>query len=481
MRCRNWLLILLMVWGLTSCMTKTEPYVAQVVTTQERVWNSVEQLSGLTVRDSLSLMLDTKRVKQKVEGFGACFNELGWASLSILSCEDRESVIKELFNPSEGACFSICRMPVGANDFSRNWYSYNEVAEDYEMYNFSIENDRATLIPFIKSAQKYNPELRIWASPWSPPSWMKHNNHYAAAYTGDNYAEAYRNGLPKDRIGYEGTDMFILDSLHLEAYALYFRKFIQAYRKEGINIYGVMPQNEFNSAQIFPSCCWTAKGLTEFIGKYLGPAMKEENVQVMMGTVERANHLLADSVISDPLAGPYISAAGFQWAGKGAIAAIRDKYPDLPLYQTEQECGDGKNDWNGVCHSWGLLKHYFDCGVSVYDYWNISLLKGGISRWGWAQNSLVVVNPEDRTFEYTYEYYLMKHISHFVKTGAYCLELSGTAAGHCLAFRNPDGQVIILTMEKEGRDKLLDVSLNGKNYRLYIKANSINTIKIQER
>ncbi|WP_372776451.1 hypothetical protein [Mangrovibacterium sp.] len=97
----------------------------------------------------------------------------------------------------------------------------------------------------------------------------------------------YQNDLPLDREGKEGTDMFIQEDRYLQAYATYFSKFIDAYRIEGIDIFGVMPQNEFNSAQVFPSCCWTAAGLANFIGKYLGPAMQEQGVEVIFGTMER--------------------------------------------------------------------------------------------------------------------------------------------------------------------------------------------------
>ena len=158
--------------------------------------------------------------------------------------------MEELFFPGVGANFTICRMPVGANDFSRDWYSYDEVDGDFTMEHFTIANDQQTLIPFIKNARKYQPDLRLWASPWCPPAWMKYNKHYASAYTGENYDEKYRNGLSADKVGHEGTDMFIQDSLYLKAYALYFSKFIEAYKKHGIPIFAVMPQNEFNSAQI---------------------------------------------------------------------------------------------------------------------------------------------------------------------------------------------------------------------------------------
>lgn len=429
------------------------------------------------VNGTLSLDINTSQPfrKQTIHGFGACFNELGWTSLNRLSESDRSEIMKELFDPKTGACFNICRMPIGANDFSLDWYSYNETEGDFEMKNFTIERDRKTLIPFILNAKSFNPDLKIWASPWCPPSWMKYNGHYACAFTGEEYDEKYRNGLPKDKVGFEGTDMFIQEPAYLEAYALYFKKFIQAYKKEGISIFSVMPQNEFNSSQIFPSCCWTSRGLTSFIGDYLGSAMKEEGVSVMFGTMERPNTALVDSVLQNEKSAKYIHGVGFQWAGKGAVSEIHKNYPDMLLLQTEQECGDGKNDWKGFLYSWELLKHYMNCGVSIYDYWNISLEKGGISRWGWAQNSLVVVDAETSSYQYSYEYYLMKHISHFVKPGAVYLEAKGNTR-ETLTFMNPDNSIVVLIMENSDKGKMLDIKVDGKSCTVFIKPNSLNTI-----
>ena len=368
-------------------------------------------------------------------------------------------------------------MPVGANDFSRDWYSYNETDGDFDMQYFTIANDQQTLIPFIKGAQKYNPDLSIWASPWCPPSWMKYNKHYASAYTGETYSEKYRNGLPADKVGYEGTDMFIQDSLYLRAYALYFSKFIEAYRGQGIDIFAVMPQNEFNSAQIFPSCCWTAASLADFIGNYLGPAMKELDVKVMFGTMERANETLVDTILTDPASGKYISGVGFQWAGKGAIKGIHERYPAMKLYQTEQECGDGRNDWRGAVYSWNLMRHYLENGASAYMYWNISLDKGGISRWGWAQNSLVVVDPDAKTFRYTPEYYVMKHLSHYVQPGARKLETSGQYS-NLMAFVNPDKSIVVALANEGNEERQVSVEIDGSVYQPVLPAHSIATLLI---
>ena len=211
-----------------------------------------------------------------IEGFGACFNELGWTSLSKLGASDRDTVLQELFEPGRGGNFSLCRMPIGANDFARNWYSYDETPGDFALRHFSTANDEETLIPFILAARHHNPALQLWASPWSPPSWMKINGHYAEA---EQTSGRPANELRPDQVGHEGVDEFIQQDRYFQTYALYFHKFIEAYKQKGISIGMVMPQNEFNSAQPFPSCTWTPAGLARFI-EHLGPAMHDIGVQV---------------------------------------------------------------------------------------------------------------------------------------------------------------------------------------------------------
>ncbi len=423
----------------------------------------------------------TDRPLQTIEGFGTCFNELGWTSLSILPASDRENILKEMFAPGIGANFTICRMPIGANDFSRQWYSYNESAGDYAMKKFSIANDRETLIPFIKAAQQYNPKIKIWASPWSPPSWMKYNGHYAARsvnkanFVSEEWGMDLReisNGLTPDKEGREGTDMFIQEDKYFTAYTRYFSRFIDAYRKQGIKISMVMPQNEFNSAQVFPSCTWTAAGLTRFI-RVLGPAMKKKGVDLFLGTIERGNHLLADTVLNDPGCKPYVKGAGFQWAGKDAIASIHKNYPDLPLYQTEQECGNSKNDWKYCVYAWELMKHYLSNGANAYTYWNTSLKQGGISTWGWKQNSLVSVDTINKTYRYNYEYYLIKHFSHFVQAGARRLSTNG-AFSDLLAFRNPDGSLVLVAYNS-GAARKINVQVGDQSLEATLPADSFNS------
>ncbi len=407
-------------------------------------------------------------VGQVINGFGVSFSELSAYSLSLLSEADRKAVLDELFIPGQGANLVFNRTPVGANDFSLDWYSYDEVDQDFGMERFSVAHDEQWLIPLIREALSRNPEMKIWASPWCPPSWMKHNHDYAMR-------PDTVNDLPESGRGYEGQDMFIQKDEYLEAYALYFEKYIQAYREHGIEISMVMPQNEPNSAQNFPSCCWTSAGLTRFIS-HLGPKMESQGVDVWFGTCERPNVALIDTVLTDSVAGKYIKGVGFQWAGRSALPVIKEKYPDMGLMMTEQECGNGRNDWSGVSHAWELMKYYLSNGVNTYDYWNLALLENGLSHWGWRQNSLVTVEPEQHTFRYTIEYYLLKHVSHFVRSGARLLCLpEGTDA---LAFLNPDGSIVLVAANPLEKPLDLQVWLRGREQTLSLPPCSFNTLII---
>ncbi|MDR0511252.1 MAG: beta-glycosidase [Rikenellaceae bacterium] len=471
---KNLILIFLTCFSAVACGRSAQ----WVASTADVSWEVQEPTGVQFVRcDSADAEVDAANPQQTIEGFGACFNELGWTSLGALGETDRETIMRELFAPGVGANFTVCRMPVGANDFSRDWYSYNETDGDFAMTNFSIDNDRETLVPFIKNAQKYNPELKIWASPWSPPTWMKDNKHYACQPLDASFFDPrFANDLKPEQRRAEGMNMFIQSDDHMKAYALYFAKFIEAYRDENIPIFMVMPQNEFNSCQPFPSCTWQASALARFVGQHLGPKMEELGVEVMFGTMERPNPALVDTLLRDPASSRYIRGVGFQWAGKHSIASIHERYPSLKLYQTEQECGNGRNDWRLCRYSWTLLKHYLDNGACVYDYWNISLEGGGMSRWGWRQNSLVTVDREAKSYKLTYEYYLMKHVSHYVRPGAVCLPVSGKQAGNTLAFRNADGSLVLVLHNDAEAAAERTVRIGDRAVRLTLKPDSFNTV-----
>jgi glucosylceramidase len=458
-----------------------DPRITFVVTTEASPW-----LKGATYKptfqwDILNLNVNLNAhpalagiASHPIAGFGGCFNERGWTALTALNEADRESVLRELFHPAAGARFTYCRTPVGSNDFATEAYSYDETDGDFELAHFSIDHDLSTLVPFIHAARRYQPNLKLWASPWSPPSWMKRNHFYAEAKA---YPGMKDNGIRLDQIGHEGEDMFIQEPRYFEAYARYFGRYIDAYRAENIHIGMVMPQNEFNSAQNFPSCTWTPEGLARFL-RSLGPEMQKRGVDVFFGTLERGDPKLLETVMADKTAASFIKGVGTQWAGKSALPAIHREYPSLAIYQSEQECGDGTNTWSYSGYCWQLMKHYFRGGASAYMYWNIATDRGGMSTWGWAQNSLVSVNTDEKTYRYNPDYYLLKHLTHFVDVGARSVEITGTC-DDALGFANPDGTVVLLVRNELPRVQLVEVSVRDREFAIELPPDSIGTLSMK--
>jgi glucosylceramidase len=451
-----------------------------ITTTEASAWQSSRMFKPTFSWEMLNLNVDPSQTTQTgnaaepMQGFGGCFNELGWTSLQALSEADRESVLHELFDPTAGARFTYCRMPIGANDFATEAYSYDETDGDFDLKHFSIDHDRKTLIPFIHAALRHQPKLRLWASPWSPPSWMKRNHFYAEAKA---YPGMKENGIHPDQIGHEGEDMFIQEPRYFDAYARYFSRFIDAYQAEGIRVGMVMPQNEFNSAQNFPSCTWTAEGLARFLHS-LGPEMQKRDVDVFLGTLERGNPKLVETVMADKDAAHFIKGVGVQWAGKNALPAIHREFPALMIYQSEQECGDGTNSWSYTSYCWQLMKHYFRSGACGYMYWNISTAEGGMSTWGWQQNSLVSVDAASKTFHYNHDYYLLKHLTHFVDPGARSLEATGTC-DDALAFLNPDGAITLLIRNELPHPQLVQVQVKDRTVAIELPPDSVGTLAMK--
>jgi glucosylceramidase len=447
-----------------------------VTTTESSAWQDGKIFKPAFGWEVLNLNVDPAQTlaAQPMEGFGGCFNERGWTSLMALGEQDRESVMHEFFDPSAGARFTYCRMPIGANDFATEAYSYDETDGDFDLQHFSIEHDRQTLIPFIHAAQRYQPALRLWASPWSPPSWMKRNHFYAEAKA---YPGMKENGIRPDQIGHEGEDMFIQEPRYFDVYAKYFGRFIDAYRAEGIRVGMVMPQNEFNSAQNFPSCTWTPEGLLRFLHS-LGPEMEKRGVDLFFGTLERGNPKMLETIMADESASRFIKGVGTQWAGKSALPAIHREFPKLLIYQSEQECGDGTNSWSYTGYCWQLMKHYFRSGASAYMYWNISTDRSGMSTWGWAQNSLVSVDTQAKTFHYNHDYYLLKHLAHFVDVGAKSLETTGTA-DDALAFLNPNGTVVLLVRNELPHAQMVQIQVQDRAVQIELPPDSVGTLAMK--
>ena len=508
--------------ALAACTQPAGPTLTEwVSTTNDAPWQAVA-LETAVSEDSTSntIEIDPTQTAQTINAWGTCFNEQGWASLQVLTDEELSAIFSEMFEPGVGANFEKGRMSIGANDFALDYYSCDDTDGDFELKDFSIERDKKNVIPMIKWAMKYNPDLAMWASPWCPPKWMKKTKHYAErAVTAEMQAmikafmekamadaeaqqgegnigavsdtegmhgtgalmtrmEPQQNDAVPGEEGFENVTSFNMQPEYLDAYARYFGKFVDAYRAEGVNVVMVMPQNEANSAQPYPACCWTSADLNTFVGKYLGPEMEKHGVEVYFGTAERADYLKVDTLLQDPDSKKYIKGVGFQWAGKDALPKIHELYPDLVMVQSEQECGNGMNNWEGAMHSWDLMKHYLGNGCNEYYYWNTSLFEGKASTWGWHQNSLVAVDENAKTYKWTPEYYTIKHASHYVLPGAKYIKLGGTYAD-AMAFVNTDGSVVVLAANQTEEPQKVSIKLNGKAYTIVLPVGSLNTMVIK--
>lgn len=395
---------------------------------------------------------------QTWKGFGGCFNELGWEALGWVSEEAREAVLAGLF-AADGCGFNYCRLPIGASDYALTWYSHNEVDGDFAMEHFSIERDRRYLLPYLAAARRHATGLTLFASPWSPPTWMKFPRSY-------NYGR------------------LVFEPEYLRAYARYFVRFIEAYAAEGVAIDAVHVQNEPNSDQKFPSCVWTGGQMRDFIRDYLGPAFAEAGLstEIWAGTIERPQfNDWAQTILIDPGARALVRGVGYQWAGREAVQRTHLAWPELPIVQTENECGNGDNSWQHAHHVFDLVHHYLLNGVEAYVYWNMVLPAGGESSWGWHQNSMVSVDRESRSVTWNPEFFVLKHFAHAVRPGAVVCRLAGNWAANAVGFRNPAGDHVVVLQNPF--DRPLEVALtppSGDPCVCTLPAGAIGTLRWRE-
>lgn len=373
----------------------TQSVVMYSTTEQERWERSKCKFTDL-LNDDIGCRIYVDSLLQEVEGFGGTFNEIGWDAMQYLNEEKRTEIINSLFG-TEGINFSLARTPIGCSDYSLGYYSYNDVKDDYTMRNFSIGRDRFILIPFIKSALSVKPDLKIWASPWTPPIWMKVNEHYSQKSSGIEGTEIGHNRLDSLRNVLGNVTGFKMMHGYLKAYAIYFSKYIKEYKNNGVNISIIMPQNEIAWTPCWPSCTWRPEDFSIFINKYLKPQFVKDsiNTQIWLGTVNYPNPDYIRRILKDNGSGNSIDGVGVQWSGMKALPSINKDFPNLQYMQTENICGNAENDWTALERTWKNIVFCFNNGVNSYMYWNMILNETGKSWWDWAQNSLVIINRDN--------------------------------------------------------------------------------------
>ena len=431
--------------GATGGTGGSQPVRPELVTSAQGAYWQEGTLAAAT--GNADITVNEGQTFQTWDGWGGTFNEAGWEVLLLLSDAERARAIELLFGP-DGCNFTYGRIPIGASDYGLDRYTLCDSPWcDATMAGFSIDRDQNHLIPYIHAALAVKPDIRFWASPWTPPPWMKDNNAY-------------------DRGNMKG------DATTLEAHAHYLALFVQAYAGENINIEAIHPQNEPGYPQDYPSCSWSSQVYVDFVGNYLGPRFAQDipNTEIWLGTMSNPNsNAIVQAVMSNGTASQYISGISLQWGMDDNAQQIINSY-HLPVMQSEHQCGNypwegadqnhAPNDHAYGVESWQLIKKWLGYGVNSYLAWNMVLDTNGVNldtQRRWAQNALLVVDRNSRTLIETPAFYVFRHFAQFIDPGAQRIGVSG---GDALAFRNPDGSIATV-IYNSGAARQMTVGVGG--------------------
>ena len=455
-------------------------------------WTTTGTITTVTTGNATVTVNDATAMKT-FEGFGGAFNEMGWNYLTMLSAADRDRAIKLLFDANDGAHFVMGRIPIGASDYAIQRYTDDETPNDTSMANFSITQDMKYLIPYVKAAQAVNGNIRFWASPWTPPTWMKAKT---GTVNGTSCGNVTGSGLT-DMSAFDGGCMQDVPA-NLTALSQYFVKWVQAYAQQGITIETVAPQNEPNYAQGYPSALWASPLYAKFVGQYLGPAFSTAGLstKIMLGTnsngVAGTDPSVVTTVMGDATAKGLVKVIGLQWGMLDNFVANPQTFNqyNLPIWATEHKCGNypfvanppyvepAPTDQAYGVESWGSISKAIRAGVTAYNAWNMVLDvvgKGNDMVRQWSQDALLVVDTNAKTLKLTPAYYVFRHFSQYVQPTAKVVAVTG---GDAIAFKNPDGTIVAVMYNSGGATNYI-VQIAGKKLQFMMPATGWATVVSQ--
>lgn len=379
---------------------------------------------------------------QEITGVGGAFNEIGGLALMALPKENREDVMGSIFS-KDGAQFSVCRTAIGSSDFGTDAYSYAEVADDYKMEHFSIKREQKSVVPYIKMALKYNPEMTLFASPWSPPGWMKHSG---LMDQGNKTPD--KNHL-KDEPGI------------YEAYALYFSKYVKAYAKEGITVDKLLIQNETDIHTKYPSCVMPPNQMYKFVADYLRPEFDKNKIttEIWAGTFRTHGVLDAIEFAGTEKYQNAVDGIGIQYTKTRYISDMNFLLKGKPTMHTEGNCFNGENTIEQAFTRLNEVASYINNGIPNYCYWNMILNETGNSGWGWKQNSLINIDREKQHVTYNPDYSVIALLSKYMQPGT--KRIASYANGTLISVKNDD-KVFLFVQNESDKDKNYICVENGK-------------------
>ncbi len=397
---------------------------------------------------------------QTLMGIGGCFNEIGGEALASLEGDQQQELIGSLFANPNGGNMVYCRMSVGSSDFGIDAYSFSPVADDYTMEHFSMEREAEYMLPYIKKAVQANGDIKIFGSPWSPPAWMKHSG-----YMDRGIEHSAKNTLKDEPRIYE-------------AYALYFAKYIEAYRDNGIEIDRVLIQNEQDLDTKYPSCRMPVEQMSKFVQGYLSPLLKKRKIdtEIWGGTFRTYGELDGVKFASSEKFHKDFDGIGIQYTSPQYIADIRSVAPTMKIMHTESNCFDGANSMEQARTRFAEVASYINGGCENFAYWNMILNETGLSGWDWKQNSLITINRDTKSITYNPDYAVMNIMSRFLMPGSVRISTFSTETVISVEHQ---GKYYVMVQNDAAHPITYSCNVNGDKLNVEIPGQSLSVIELQ--
>ena len=423
---------------------------------------------GQPLETQICVFVDPTRTFQTILGFGGALTDAAAETYAKLPRVKQQEILDAYFDVRKGIGYTLARTNIHSCDFSSSSYTYvNE--GDKELRSFDINKDKQFRIPFIKQAlAAAGGKLTLFASPWSPPAFMKDNA--SMLHGGKLLPEFY------------------------QSWADYYTKFIKAYQREGIPIWGISIQNEPMATQVWESCIYSAEEERDFLKNYLGPTMKREGLSDKKIIAWDHNRDLvyqrASTIMSDPKAAQYVWGIGYHWYEPWSggepmfdnVKLVHESFPNTNLLFTEG-CADSfdarrLSDWRlGEQYGRSMINDFNDGSVGWTD-WNILLDETGgpnhVRNFCFAP---VHADTKSGQIIYTNSYYYIGHFSKFVRSGAKRIASSPSRSQLLsTAFINPDGKVVVVVMNKSDKTISYFLWLDGNAAEVSSLPHSIQTL-----
>jgi glucosylceramidase len=457
--------------------------------------NQLKEITSFDVADNVdTINLNPDKKYQTITGFGGSFTEASAYLLNKLSVTNRNKILTAYFGEG-GANYSLTRTHMNSCDFSLDHYSYAPIEDDVDLKHFTIDEDRDDIIPMIKDAMALSKDgFKILASPWTAPPWMKDNNDW-------------RGGK--------------LRTEYYDTWALFFSKYIDAYKEEGIDIWGVTVENEpLSSVNSWESMHYSPEEMNNFVQHYLGPKLEADNHDVILlgydqNRGEELKHWI-DIMFKDKPSGKYYDGTAVHWYASTydyfpeSLLYAHNKAPDKYLIQSEacvdsevpkwrddawywaKEATDWGWDWAPEDQKYlhpkytpvhryardiiGCLNNYVDGWID----WNMVLDRQGGPNWfkNWCV-APVIVDPEKDEVYFTPIYYTLVHFSKYIRPGAKRIDFEHSDKELMVtAVENPDGSTVIVLFNEKSEAKSVNLALGNKSTTISISAQAIQTIII---